>query len=49
VYISYFSICCVRNLRPPFFKTACRQRLCFCSGAFPKPRPVPRNDSVEWR
>ncbi|MFN7435884.1 MAG: hypothetical protein ACK5SJ_05500, partial [Bacteroidota bacterium] len=24
-------------------------RLCFCSGAFSKPRPVPRNDSVERR
>ena len=21
------------------------QRLCFCSGAFPKPRPVPRNQT----
>jgi hypothetical protein len=22
------------------------QRLCFCSGAFPKPRPVPRNEAL---
>ena len=22
------------------------QRLCFCSGAFPKPHPVPRNQTL---
>ncbi|MFN7602973.1 MAG: hypothetical protein ACK5R0_16420, partial [Bacteroidota bacterium] len=25
---------------------ACPQRLCFCSGAFSKPRPVPRNQTL---
>ena len=27
------------------FFAACLQRLCFCSGAFPKPRTVPRNQT----